>query len=76
MRDRSTNMWFYLHFRRKDIIALLDLGLSQAGGPGGPSFWQISKTYLNWGGHIMPTTILRAHPPDFHTLRQPWTPTT
>ena len=68
MRDRSTNMWFYLHFRRKDIIALLDLGLSQAGGPGG-QFLADQLTLSQPGGANYAHHITKWPPPDFQNFR-------
>ena len=44
------------------------------GGPGGaraPQFLADQLTLSQPGGHIMPTTLLRATP-DFQTLWRPW----
>ena len=37
----------------------------------GMGFWQISKPYLNQGGHILPIQFYQPLSPDFQTLRLP-----
>ena len=44
-------------------------GLSQAAPP---QFLAEQLTLSQPGGQIMPTTVLRASPPDFQILRRPW----
>ena len=61
----------------KDALLTIITGLLQAGKLGGgltspptPQFFAKQLTLSEPEGQIMPTTVLRAPPPDFQTLRR------